>query len=150
MRLTIKRPVLKQTILAVGWVVVFVPRVHAQQCLHGSEEAADQQQRRRQALNAVRAVNTLQANQAGAAQKKYLRQEELATELAKIPFAGSRPEWIEQLKFARGEEVLPGWGLELDLTMDGYWLMVKDKNDPCGFAFISNESGLIYTAQPIR
>ena len=59
-------------------------------------------------------------------------------------------EWIEELKFAPGEDVLPGWGLELDLTTDGYWVIVKDKTDLCGFAFISNELGLIYTAEPIR
>jgi hypothetical protein len=28
--------------------------------------------------------------------------------------------------------------------------MVKDKTDPCGFAFISNATGVIYTAEPIR
>jgi len=28
--------------------------------------------------------------------------------------------------------------------------MVKDKMDPCGFAYISNTMGVIYTAEPIR
>jgi hypothetical protein len=45
---------------------------------------------------------------------------------------------------------MPGWELKLDVTQDGYWFLIKDKTDPCGFAFISNTSGLIYTAEPIR
>ncbi len=45
---------------------------------------------------------------------------------------------------------MPGRQLVLDVTADGYWFMVKDKTDPCGFAFISNQNGLIFEAQPIR
>lgn len=33
---------------------------------------------------------------------------------------------------------------------DGYWFMVKDKQDPCGRAYISNQKGLIFEAQPLR
>jgi hypothetical protein len=36
------------------------------------------------------------------------------------------------------------------VATDGYWFMVKDKTDPCGFAFLSNTAGVIYTAEPIR
>jgi hypothetical protein len=36
------------------------------------------------------------------------------------------------------------------VTADGYWFMVKDQTDACGFAYISNQNGLIYTAEPIR
>jgi hypothetical protein len=28
--------------------------------------------------------------------------------------------------------------------------MIKDTADPCGFAFVSNQDGVIYTAEPIR
>lgn len=45
---------------------------------------------------------------------------------------------------------MPGWTLTLDLTPQGYWFMIKDKTDPCGFAFVSNQDGLIFEAQPIR
>lgn len=43
-----------------------------------------------------------------------------------------------------------GRKLTLNKTDNGYWFMIKDKTDPCGFAFISNQQGLIYTAEPIR
>ena len=32
----------------------------------------------------------------------------------------------------------PQWKLTLDVTESGYWFMIKDTADPCGFAFISN------------
>jgi hypothetical protein len=38
----------------------------------------------------------------------------------------------------------------INVTDNGYWFMIKDKIDPCGFAFISNTTGLIYKAEPIR
>ena len=45
-------------------------------------------------------------------------------------------------------------GLEHELTLDvnstGYWFMIRDKPDPCGFAFISNQAGVIFSAEPIR
>jgi hypothetical protein len=136
----------KFVIISIALAFVSVAPGYAQQCLHGSNETPEQQQRRRQAVSVVRAVNSIQANQAGAAQKKYLRHEELATP----PYATKRPESVKQFNFAPGEEVLPGWELKLDVMADGYWFMVKDKTDPCGFAFISNHSGIIYTAEPIR
>ena len=47
-------------------------------------------------------------------------------------------------------EILPGWKLMLDLSQNGYWFMIKDKTDPCGFAFVTTQDGLIYTAQHLR
>jgi hypothetical protein len=47
-------------------------------------------------------------------------------------------------------EVIPGWQLTLDKTERGYWFMIKDKTDPCGFAYVSNQQGTIFTAEPIR
>jgi hypothetical protein len=46
--------------------------------------------------------------------------------------------------------MLPNWQLTLDVTAQGYWFMLKDKTDPCGFAFVSNQAGLIFKAEPIR
>ena len=44
----------------------------------------------------------------------------------------------------------PQWKLTLDVTESGYWFMIKDTADPCGFAFISNQAGVIFSAEPIR
>lgn len=33
---------------------------------------------------------------------------------------------------------------------DGYWFMIADLADPCGFAYISNQAGVIFSSEPIR
>jgi hypothetical protein len=33
---------------------------------------------------------------------------------------------------------------------DRYVFAIKDTTDPCGFAYFSDDSGLIYTAQPLQ
>jgi hypothetical protein len=49
-----------------------------------------------------------------------------------------------------GTDVLPDWQLTLDVTNRGYWFMIKDKTDPCGFGYVSNQAGVIFRAEPIR
>jgi hypothetical protein len=119
----------------------------AQQCLHGSSSAPEQRARKRAALSATRQVNSLQANGARTRNGQYLTQVEMAElyaeQLKKRPAA-------TPLEFARSGDIIPGWQLTFDLTESGYWFMIKDTTDPCGFAFISNENGVIFTAEPIR
>jgi hypothetical protein len=116
----------------------------------GAPLTPEQQARRRQGLQATRTINNLEANQPASAARNYLPQAELAT----APFAaratGASAEFIKKLNFTPGEELMPGWQLTLDVTAEGYWFMLKDKTDPCGFAFVSNQNGLIFEAQPIR
>lgn len=119
----------------------------AQQCLHGPDETPQQKARRVQALGATRNVNNMQANQPGARGNKYLRHEELAAS----PFAQKQTsETFKALNLTPGEEILSGWELKLEVSDDSYWFMIKDKTDPCGFAYISNKAGIIYSAEPIR
>lgn len=132
------------TCLTVAVLAIAVP-TFAQQCLHGPAETPDQGSRRIEALTATRNVNNLEANQPGAQNRVYLRH----VELASSPFAAKAPT-VKRLNLTPGAELLPGWQLVLDVTQDGYWFMVKDKTDPCGFAYISNQEGLIYHAEPNR
>jgi hypothetical protein len=121
----------------------------AQECLHGPNETPDQKARRVDALRVARTVNNLEANQPGARTNAYLRQ----VELKSSPFAAGRDgqsEWFKKLNFTPGQEVIPGWVLTLDVTQDGYWFAINDKTDSCGFRYISNQDGLIFTAEPIR
>ena len=118
----------------------------AQECLHGSAERPEQQARRQQAVRVARAVNTVQENQPGRSEQRFLRHEELAMS----PYALRQPESVKPFNFAPGQEVVPGWELTVNVTENGYWFMIKDKMDPCGFAYISNTAGVIYTAEPIR
>lgn len=118
----------------------------AQDCLHGQDETPDQHTRRSQALGAARHVNTLQANRPNRA-GVYLDLAELgsldAAQSAKRPSARS-------YNFHPDAEIIAGWQLTLARTDSGYWFMIKDKTDPCGFAYVSNEAGVIYRAEPIR
>jgi hypothetical protein len=126
---------------------LITPPAHAQQCLHGPDATPEQKARRAQAVFAARSVNNMQANQPGARSKKYLRHEELAAS----PFAQKQTgAEFKSLNLKPGEEIQPGWQLSLDVTGDGYWFMIKDKTDPCGFALVSNSAGLIYNAEPLR
>ena len=133
------------TLLAVA---LATPAFAQQPCLHGTDETAEQAVRRKQALQATRTVNNIQANQPGAANGFFLKHEELAAS----PFIqkNAANASLRDLNFAPGVEVLPGWQLTLEVTTEGYWFMIKDKTDPCGFAFISNKAGLIYQAQHLR
>jgi hypothetical protein len=123
---------------------------YAQQCLHGPNETADQTARRREALTVTRTINNIQHNQPAAREKQFIRH----AQLADSPFATSmraKPnDLTKRVSFSPDGEILPGWKLTLDVSADGYWFSIKDTTDPCGFAYISNTSGLIYTAEPIR
>ena len=140
----------KVAAMTVVFTALFFTAAYAQQqCLHGPNETPEQKVRRTEALRATRTVNNLQANQPGARTSTFLRQVELPTSaFAQGP--NGQNEFFKKLNFTPGEELMPGWELKLDVTQDGYWFMIRDKTDPCGFAFISNTAGVIYTAEPIR
>jgi hypothetical protein len=122
----------------------------AQECLHGPNESAGQAARRREALTATRNINNIQANQPGAANGQFFRHEDLSGS----PFASrmreSTNETVKRMSLNPGTDVLPDWQLTLDVTSQGYWFMIKDKVDPCGFAYVSNQVGVILSAEPIR
>ena len=122
----------------------------AQQCLHGTGETPEQAARRRDALTATRTINNIEANQPGAAKGQYFRHEDLAG----APFAAklreSTSEAVRRISLSPGTDILPNWKLTLDVTRTGYWFMIKDTSDPCGFAYISTQAGVIFQAEPIR
>ena len=126
-------------------------RAQAQgKCDPEAAPTAEQQARRRDGVRIARLVNTVQANQPSGTNRKYLRQDELATSAYVRKQTDAQDPFVKSLNFKTGDEVLPGWDLRVDVTANGYWFVVKDKTDACGFAFISNQDGLIYTAKPLR
>jgi len=123
---------------------------YAQQCLHGPNETADQVARRRDALGATRLIITLQASRPASAGRRYLNHSELSSAPDAARMRESTIEQIRQISLDPNTDILPGWRLTLDVSEGGYWLMIKDTTDPCGFAYISNQTGLILRAEPIR
>jgi hypothetical protein len=119
----------------------------AQQCLHEGGETPDQQARRKEALAAARMINTIQHNLPPARNGIFLGAEDLANMIAAMYDKGVP---MMRFSFAPDTDITPGWRLALDLTKNGYWFSINDVTDPCGFAYISNTSGLIYNAQHLR
>lgn len=122
----------------------------AQQCLHGPNETTDETARRHQALTAARTVNTLQANQPGARNRSYLRHVDLDASSYAQSLRQSTNETFKRISLRPEDEILPKWKLTLDVTENGYWFMIKDLADPCGFAYISNQAGVIFNSAPIQ
>jgi len=123
---------------------------YAQDCLHGPTENPDQAARRREALAVVRIINNIQVNQPGAAKGQFLRYEELSSSPVAAGLRESTDETMRRISLSPGADVLPDWHLTLDVTALGYWFMIRDKIDPCGFAYVSNQVGVIFRAEPIR
>jgi hypothetical protein len=123
---------------------------YAQQCLHGTGESAEQNARRREALTATRTINNLQFNQPNSQKRIFFSHATLADSPWAASMRAKPNEFSKRISFDPNAEILPGWKLTLDLTADGYWFSIKDTTDPCGFAYISNHVGVIYTAEPLR
>ena len=130
--------------------VLSIGTVYGQECLHGANESAEQAARRREALTATRNINNIQANQTGAAKGQYLRQDELAGSPYALKMRESTSDTVKRISLEPGSDILPNWSLTLDVSPNGYWFMIRDKADPCGFSYISNQAGVIFHAEPIR
>jgi len=95
-------------------------------CLHGGDETAEQAQRRQAALHAVRYINTVESMGIEKA-RRYVP-------LSQVP----------------GVPAADGFRLSLVNDNKGYMLAAKDTRDACGFAYFSDESGLVYEARPVK
>jgi hypothetical protein len=97
------------------------------ECLHGPLEDAAQRTRRTAALRLVRAINTAEVNGSFRTTHTYRGLSELSVDLNSAP------------------------GFEPNFTTDGqaYSFILVDKTDPCGFAFSTNQLGVIFQGYPI-
>lgn len=104
-----------------------VPSVQPRACLHGSIETPEQGNRKRQALQHARDINTAEANLFRTNNNRYLALTDL-----RVP---PSPD---------------GFAVNLQADANGYLFAIKDTQDPCRFAFFSDQDGVIYAAQPIQ
>jgi len=59
---------------------------------------------------------------------------------------------LANARFSKAPEILPGWMLRLNVTSDGkgYDVLLEDETDKaCGYAVVTNESGLIRQSKVI-
>lgn len=122
---------------------------YGQECLHGANENPEQAGRRREALLATRTINTIQANQPGASKGSYLRQDQLAGSAYWLKMRESGMDTVKRISLEPRTDILQNWELTLDVSPTGYWFVIRDRADPCGFSYISNQAGLIFRAEPI-
>ena len=137
-------------LLAAGAWFLLTSATAAQTCLHGASETPDQRQRRQAALTAARTINNIQHNRPEAKQRAFVRHGELRSASFAEKLKSSSNPVLQQLVLAPNQDIVPGWRLTLDVSATGYWFGIADTTDPCQFTFISNQSGLIYTAEPLR
>lgn len=129
--------------LAVAFTLFSAP-VWAQ-CLDLKAHSSEQAQRREFLQGTARVVNTLQKE----------HHEATGTYLTSTDFKGNRVlrtvdgSLVGGLEFGKPD----AGGFEFSLTTDtnGYAFVLKDRrDDACGFALFTDQSGIIYVAQPIR
>jgi hypothetical protein len=139
------------SLLAVGTTRAQQPGTAVvRQCLHGSGETAEQATRRIGALTATRTINNIQANRPEARNEIYLRQDQLAASPYAMRMKDYEGDVVKRISLVTTEDILPGWKLTLDVAEKGYWFMIRDMTDPCGYRFISNQDGVIFTAETLR
>ena len=96
-------------------------------CLHGTGETPAQQMRRRQGLVMARQINSAQV----VARQRTNAYQPL-TGLEKV---GAAPD---------------GFVARIAVDDNAYVFSIKDSTDPCGFAFFSDQDGIIYTGEALR
>lgn len=134
--------------IALFLAVLAVPSTGwSQQCLHGPDESASNKERRTLAVKAARFVNTAQARHQ-AKTGRYVQADDLLTS-AEVAELKSGPTG-QGLSLATPTAIVEGF--ELRLTTDGraYSFSLRDKADPCGFGYFSDDSGVIFQAYPIQ
>jgi hypothetical protein len=108
--------------------VTLQPVMNAQppMCLHGPNEMPDQAARRKVALASVRRINSLQT----------------------LHHANGKT--YQPLSSLPDIQTPAGFSTQLVVHSTGYVVSLKDKLDPCRFAYFSDQEEVIYTAQAIR
>jgi len=124
----------RSRLLVLAWTAVLVVITYASAAATGSLYATTADQ-----VSAARAINTAQSKFAALNGGKYGRREDLTPHLDAARY-----------NLLEGADIAPGFTLTLDAAGKIYWFLIKDKTDPCGFSYISNQDGLIFVAQPIR
>jgi len=126
-----------------GMIALFCTAAQAQQCLHDKNETEQQKQRRFDAVNAVRRINTAEFSNMPDA-RKFVPFTELTKSASWKKLNNEAPKLTDG---AIG--ILPGFELRLSTDGTSYSLSLTDKSDPCMFTLYSNDAGIIFTGYPI-
>jgi hypothetical protein len=114
-------------------------------CLHLSNEAPAETERREEALESVRLIDRALQMRPPFSRGPFPSWQELAMSpavmrLRAIP--GRQGEIARAIRWG-SEEPLPGWGIHYIAAPNGYAFSLTDSRDACKFTFYANDEGLI-------
>jgi hypothetical protein len=114
-------------------------------CLHLSNEAPAEAERREEALESVRLIDRALQMRPPFTRGPYPTWQELARSpavmrLRAIP--GRQGEMARTIRWG-SDEPLPGWDIHYVTGQNGYGFSLTDSRDACKFTFYANDGGLI-------
>jgi hypothetical protein len=129
-----------------------------QTCQIGRALTQAEEQRRLEGLTAVQLIadvlNVASTPVPGASrQRRFPSWEELSDSLAvdRLVASGKLKRDVAMRMQWGAAEPLPGWEVRLVPGRDsGYALSLRDRRDPCGFGYLSDETGFIAETRPVR
>ena len=127
-----------------GAILLFCATAQAQQCLHDKNETQQQKQRRFDAVNAVRRINTAEVQNMPEA-KKFVPFTELINSATWKKLNSQGPQKLSDSAIG----IVPGFELHLSADGTSYSLSLTDQSDPCMFTVYSNDVGIVFTGYPI-
>ena len=136
---------MKKYAIALCLLIMSIPGFAAPSCLHPlNGEQSAQTLRRESALRLVRLLNTAEAALHAKSGRFGDLKQLLASEFVKKQAAEAT-----EVNLSGSGEILRGFDVVVYPTAAGYTLLVGDKQDVCGFAYLTNERAVIFEAVPI-
>ncbi|HEY6362396.1 MAG TPA: hypothetical protein VIX63_14890 [Vicinamibacterales bacterium] len=121
-------------------------------CLHTGLEIPAERQRREEALAAMRLINSAITGQERLPNQRlfYPTWEELGrSPITALPgLGGPTGELARKIRWGTPEP-LPGWRIHHVRDEHGYAFTLTDMRDACGFAYHSDETGVIVEGYPV-
>jgi len=146
---------MRKTRIIVSPLFVLLALVPLQSAQDAPKSAKDPNAERQAViLGLVRTINTIEVNEVtdyGAYARWPIllahHQDEFNGWLKRF-YSSSEP----NARYGDMPEILPGWNLRLNVQADGkgYVLLLDDSNDKTGFAWVSDESGLIRQCKALQ
>jgi hypothetical protein len=144
-----KRMLLAAALVVGSWTVALAQTPQAG-CLHQESETPPERARRVEALQAVRLINTVTARPFSP--RRYQTWSEIANSGAVGTLrtdGGLLGQLARKIRWGTPEP-LPGWNIHFVSSEDAYAFTLRDVRDPCGFSYVSDESGVILEGRAVN
>lgn len=143
----------KSVFLSLGLVTIALAGPGVLRSQNAPDSSTDAEKTKHKlAIEVMRAINTAEVVYMSNHGRVYAGKDQL---LASDEFRGrwmARIESLANAPVSDGPEILPGWSLRLNVSADGlnYDFLLADTTDKsCGYAVVSNETGVIRQSKAI-